>query len=72
MRDEVVVDQSIPFHKPNKKSKEWEDDGPPCSSNQTNPRLDQHLSVGSICSGFLFAQLLNCHFVLLIWYGFAP
>jgi hypothetical protein len=29
------MDQLIPFHKPNKKSEEWEDDGLAHSSNQT-------------------------------------
>jgi hypothetical protein len=35
MRNEVVMDQLIPFHKPNKNSEEWEDDGLAHSSNQT-------------------------------------
>jgi hypothetical protein len=30
------MDQFIPFHKPNIKSEEWEDDGPPHSSKQTH------------------------------------
>jgi hypothetical protein len=33
VRDGMVMDQPIPFHKSNKKK--WADDGPPHSSNQT-------------------------------------
>jgi hypothetical protein len=36
MRDEVVMDQLIPFYKPNKKNKEWEDDVLAHYSNQTS------------------------------------
>jgi hypothetical protein len=35
MRNEVVMNQLIPFHKPNKNSEEWEDDGLAHFSNQT-------------------------------------
>jgi hypothetical protein len=35
MRNEVVMDQLISLHKPNKKSEEWEDDELAHSSNQT-------------------------------------
>jgi hypothetical protein len=35
MRNEVVMDQLIPLHKPNKKSEEGKDDGLTYSSNQT-------------------------------------
>jgi hypothetical protein len=31
----MMMDQLIPFHKPNKNSEEWEDDGLAHSSNQT-------------------------------------
>ena len=33
----MVMDQLILFHKPNTKSEEREDDGPPHCSNQTHP-----------------------------------
>jgi len=32
MMNEVAMDQLIPFHKPNTKSEEWEEDGSPHSS----------------------------------------
>jgi hypothetical protein len=35
MRNEVVMNQLILFHKPNKNSEEWEDDELAHSSNQT-------------------------------------
>jgi hypothetical protein len=35
MMNELVMDQFIPFHKPNKKSEELEDDGLAHYSNQT-------------------------------------
>jgi hypothetical protein len=35
MMNEMVMDQLIPFHKPNKKSEKWEDNGLGYSSNQT-------------------------------------
>jgi hypothetical protein len=34
-----MMDQLIPFHKPNTKSEEWEEDGPPHSSNQTHHKM---------------------------------
>jgi hypothetical protein len=39
MRNKVVMNQLIPFYKPNIKSEEWEDDDPPHSSNQTHPYI---------------------------------
>jgi hypothetical protein len=39
------MDQLIPFHKPNRKSEEWEDDGLARSSNQTDYNILKACSV---------------------------
>jgi hypothetical protein len=39
MRNEMVMDQLILLHKPNKNSEEWEDDGLIHSSNQTSYKV---------------------------------
>jgi hypothetical protein len=43
MRNKVVMDELILFHKPNKNSEEWEDDGLAHSSNQTPYKLVSYM-----------------------------
>jgi hypothetical protein len=38
-----MMNQLIPFHKPNKNSEEWEDDGLAHSSNQTPYKCPTHI-----------------------------
>jgi hypothetical protein len=56
------MDQLIPFHKPNKKNKEREDDGLPHTSNQT-PHMTTY-GVQTVWS--VLFKLLLCNFSILV------